>query len=268
MAKEIECKYLVDVNKLPLDTLKKVRYSYQMYISNDPEKVVRVVIIIPASNKSDSILEAQPDLSKAKAKLTIKSSRQGNTRDEYEYDIPLKDALSIWRSHMTKNIIKKIRACDKRSGWDVDFNMGPNLGLVLAEKEYDSEEELKAAKVPEWAVLDVSDDDKFYNVNLSQCDKTFEKISNDIEYNAIIWGYKKEMDDDVYNGIFDMKTWGVAFNDLPYNIPYNAPKEKETTSDICIAEPEKKKDKDEKLFKLKFKIFGYKFKFSISRKSK
>jgi CYTH domain-containing protein len=82
MAKEIECKYLVDVNKLPLDTLKKVRYSYQMYISNDPEKVVRVVIIIPASNKSDSILEAQPDISKAKAKLTIKSSRKGNTRDE------------------------------------------------------------------------------------------------------------------------------------------------------------------------------------------
>ena len=251
MAKEIECKYLVDVKKLPLDTLKKVRYSYQMYISNDPEKVVRVVIIIPASNKSDSILEAQPDISKAKAKLTIKSSRQGNTRDEYEYEIPLRDALNIWRSHMTKNIIRKIRACDKRSGWDVDFNMQPNLGLVLAEKEYDSEEELKLAKVPEWAVLDVSDDDNFYNVNLSQEDKNFEKISNDIEYNSIIWGYKKEMNDDIYNGIFDMKTWGIAFDDLTYYIP-----------------KENEKDKDEKLFKLKFKIFGYKFKFSISRKSK
>jgi len=267
MAKEIECKYLVDTSKLQLNKLRKVRYAYQMYISNDPNKVVRVVIIIPASDKHDSILEAKPDISKAKAKFTIKSGRDEHTRDEYEYKIPVEDALQIMTSHMTNNIIRKIRTHDKVSDWDIDFNMNPNIGLVLAEKEYESEEDLKKATIPEWAVKNVSDDDRFYNVNLSQEDKTFSKIKNDFEFKKLIWG-DKEVDPSVYNTIFDMKEWALSMNKLALNPPKPKEKKKEETNVVPAVQPvlesETKKDKGEKLIKIKFQIWKLKFKFSIS----
>ena len=269
MAKEIECKYLVDTSKLQLNKLRKVRYAYQMYISNDPNKVVRVVIIIPASDKHDSILEAKPDISKAKAKLTIKSGRNEHTRDEYEYKIPVKDALQIMSSNMTNNIIRKIRTHDKVSDWDIDFNMNPNIGLVLAEKEYESEEELKKAAIPEWAVKNVSDDDRFYNVNLSQENKNFSNFTNDSEFKKLIWG-DKEVDPSVYNTIFDMKEWTLSMNKLALNPPRPKDKKKEEKLPVVpvsvpvIEEPEKKKDKGNKLISIKFQIWKLRFKFSIS----
>jgi adenylate cyclase len=274
MAKEIECKYLVDTSKLQLNKLRKVRYAYQMYISNDPNKVVRVVIIIHASDKHDSILEAKPDISKAKAKLTIKSGRNEHTRDEYEYKIPVKDALQIMSSNMTNNIIRKIRVHDKVSDWDIDFNMEPNMGLVLAEKEYESEEELKKATIPEWAAKNVSDDDRFYNVNLSQEEKSFESIndfesSNDNELKKIIW-VDKEINDNLYQTIFDKKEWLDSMNDLLKNPPAEKDKKKEEKLPVVpvsvpvIEEPEKKKDKGNKLINIKFQIWKLKFKFSIS----
>jgi adenylate cyclase len=251
VAKEIECKYLVDVSKLDLKKLKKVRYAYQMYISNDPDKVVRVVIIIPASDKSDSILKAVPDITKAKAKFTIKGSRDGHTRDEYEYSIPVKDAARIMYSDMTNNIIRKIRVNDKNTDWDIDFNMQPNLGLVVAEKEYASEEELKKASIPDWAVKDMSNEDRFYNCNL--CATSYNKFTDYDELAKLIWG-DKEITNDVYSGMFDRYNWAASLTELVNNPPKS------------LDEPEEKKekkDKGRKLFKIKFSIWKFKFKFSI-----
>jgi hypothetical protein len=174
---------------------------------------------------------------------------------------------------MTNNIIRKIRTHDKVSDWDIDFNMNPNIGLVLAEKEYESEEELKKADIPEWAVKNVSDDDRFYNVNLSQEDKTFSKIKNDFEFKKLIWG-DKEVDPSVYNTIFDMKEWTLSMNKLALNPPKPKEKKKEEKLPVVpvsvpqqvpvIEEPEKKKDKGNKLINIKFQIWKLRFKFSIS----
>ena len=56
---------------------------------------------------------------------------------------------------------RRHRAQSGGLAWGVDVFGGPLAGLVLAEREFDSDAELRAAAPPEFAALEVTDDVAF-----------------------------------------------------------------------------------------------------------
>ena len=142
MAKEIERKFIVDPAKLP-GNLSGIDYQ-QGYISINDSGVTRIRII------------------NDKAVLTIKSKTVEISRDEFEYDIPYKDALRLINLsqgeviHKTRSVIEY-----ENKTWEVDEFHGKNKGLWLAEIELTDEQEdfIK----PNWVMEEVSKDKKYYN---------------------------------------------------------------------------------------------------------
>jgi|SaaInlStandDraft_4_1057021.scaffolds.fasta_scaffold66379_3 adenylate cyclase len=156
MAKEIERKFLVNVEKFVNETVVKSIEILQGYIPRDNNVVVRIRL-----NKWDG---------NEKALLTIKGPNQGISRDEFEYEIPFKDGLEmIDKFCVTGNeeiVISKIRHYVEYEGntWEVDFFRGDNKGLVIAEIELDSEN--ATFKKPIWVMSEVTGQPKYYNNNL------------------------------------------------------------------------------------------------------
>jgi adenylate cyclase len=146
MAQEIERKYLVDVAAWkPRDEGTHYR---QGYLSSQKERVVRV------------------RLEGAEAKLTIKGITVGVTRAEFEYPIPVDDAVAMLRDLCEQPLIEKRRHVEVHEGktWEIDVFLGDNEGLVLAEVELASENE--PISIPSWAIHEVSNDARYYNANL------------------------------------------------------------------------------------------------------
>jgi CYTH domain-containing protein len=142
---EIERKFLVDVSVwTPSSSGTLYR---QGYLSSDKERTVRV------------------RLQGAKGKLTIKGPTRGVTREEYEYDIPMEDAHKLL-SLCLKPLVEKTRYVEMFGGlaWEVDVFHGDNDGLVVAEVELTSEDQV--VRLPPWALKEVSDDPRYFNANL------------------------------------------------------------------------------------------------------
>lgn len=121
----------------------------QGYLSRDPERVVRV------------------RAAGARAFVTIKGINRGASRCEYEYEIPVDDAGEMLRELCVSPIIEKTRYRHEHEGhiWEVDVFAGANQGLVLAEIELGSEEEVFAR--PAWVGQEVTGDVRYYNSNLA-----------------------------------------------------------------------------------------------------
>lgn len=149
MALEIERKFLVD--KALWDDVKKPepKEIRQGYIFSNPQKAVRVRI---ASNK---------------AFLTIKGSISATTRLEYEYEIPVDEAVQMLDTLSESEIAKKRYEIElEGKTWEVDVFEKLNQGLIVAEIELSSEEE-EFAK-PIWAREEVTKEKKYLNTNLAE----------------------------------------------------------------------------------------------------
>jgi len=148
MATEIERKFLVTGDGWrPGSRGRRVR---QGYLSTDPERSVRVRL-------------AGDD-----AWLTIKGASTGCTRVEFEYPMPMQDALHLLDELCIRPVIDKTRH-DLRYGahrWEIDEFHGANEGLVIAEIELHSETEV--FERPPWLGAEVSDDPRYYNVSLAR----------------------------------------------------------------------------------------------------
>jgi len=99
--------------------------------------------------------------------VTIKGATSGTTRDEYEYEIPLDDAIEIMGSLCEHPPIEKTRyrIVFKGHTWEVDEFAGANRGLTVAEVELkDAHEQVE---LPDWIDREVSGDPRYYNSNLS-----------------------------------------------------------------------------------------------------
>jgi len=101
--------------------------------------------------------------------LTLKGRREGISRDEFEYDIPYSEGVSILED-LCDSVILKCRYLvkHKKNNWEIDVFQGDNSGLIIAELEvpkldYDVE-------MPEWIDqwVEVSKDDKYYNAYLAK----------------------------------------------------------------------------------------------------
>ncbi len=101
-----------------------------------------------------------------KAFINIKSATLGIRRQEYEYPIPLEEANEILDTLCVPPLIEKTRYHITHEGftWELDVFQGLNKGLVVAEIELTSEEQVFSK--PAWVGEEVSDDPRYYNVNL------------------------------------------------------------------------------------------------------
>lgn len=100
-----------------------------------------------------------------KAFLTIKGTRKGISRDEFEYEIPYSDAVFMLNQY-TQPFLEKTRYEVEFGGkkWEIDEFHGKLSPLILAEVELNSENEI--IELPEWITEEVSTNPDYFNSNI------------------------------------------------------------------------------------------------------
>jgi CYTH domain-containing protein len=103
-----------------------------------------------------------------KAYLTLKGAREGISRDEFEYPIPVADAMQILSRHCGNRLVQKTRYCVGFADlmFEVDVFGGKHAGLVIAEVELHSENQ--PITLPPWVSIEVSSDPRYGNFALAQ----------------------------------------------------------------------------------------------------
>ena len=147
MAIEIERKFLV--KEIPFAMAKKSLKINQGYILNEKRKVIRV------REKGDDYF------------LTIKGNNIGISRLEYDFPISKDDAEELIIHFCKTTLIEKTRHYVEHKGhtWEVDEFHGTNDGLIVAEIELESEDE--KFEIPNWIGEEVTQDERYYNMNLA-----------------------------------------------------------------------------------------------------
>lgn len=151
MAEEIERKFLVVSDGWrPLVTSSSL--LRQGYLSSNAKATVRV------RTWDDH-----------KARLTLKGASRGMVRAEYEYEIPITDALEML-AMAEPHVLEKRRHLVPFGGllWEIDVFEGRHEGLTIAEVELDSVDQV--VTLPDWVGSEVTDDDRYYNASLSRDD--------------------------------------------------------------------------------------------------
>lgn len=150
MNQEIERKFLV--NHAEWEKLNKPegKTIIQSYLATNPNKTIRVRIY------------------GEQGFITIKGKAKGLTRPEFEYEIPLTDAKEMINLFGEVNIEKKRYEIKINNHiWEVDVFEGDNQGLILAEIELATENEIFTK--PHWITEEVSSNPKYFNSNLQKC---------------------------------------------------------------------------------------------------
>ncbi|MGA7936383.1 MAG: CYTH domain-containing protein [Kovacikia sp.] len=147
MAIEIERKFLVKGNQWRL--LAAGTCYRQGYIASG-EKTVRVRVV------------------GSQGYLTIKGPTTGIARAEYEYGIPVADALEMLQTLCPPPLIQKTRYTVEWAGlkWEIDEFEGENQGLIIAEVELTDANQ--AIDLPDWIGEEVSHDSRYFNANLAK----------------------------------------------------------------------------------------------------
>jgi len=101
-----------------------------------------------------------------KANINIKSATLSMRRMEYEYEIPLDEALEMLDQLCKQPQVDKTRYIVEQGKfkWEIDEFYAENEGLLVAEIELDDENEV--FEKPEWLGDEVTEDPRYYNVNL------------------------------------------------------------------------------------------------------
>ncbi|WP_269930800.1 CYTH domain-containing protein [Aminobacter sp. HY435] len=151
MAKEIERKFLVSGQEWRGLVEDKIRIR-QFYLASNTGRSVRLRIC-----------------DGARATLTLKFGSRGRERDEFEYDVPLADALEML-DFAVGRVIEKTRHHVSHGGrlYEVDVFGGELSGLVIAELE--TPEDVPAAELPAWLGREVTGDARYYNAALALSD--------------------------------------------------------------------------------------------------
>ncbi|MGE7137044.1 CYTH domain-containing protein [Luteibacter sp. NPDC031894] len=104
-------------------------------------------------------------LSDDKGWLNIKSATLGVERHEFEYPIPLEDAEHLLHQ-LSDGVLEKVRHHVMLDGahFEIDEFLGDNAGLVVAEIELETAD--ATFPRPTWLGREVSDQSRYYNVNL------------------------------------------------------------------------------------------------------
>lgn len=148
MGQEIERKFLVVSDKWSQLVKPLCEEFRQGYLVSTPEKTIRVRIT-PKT-----------------AFLTIKGKSTGISRSEFEYEIPISEAIELLEQFSISEL-RKVRYKVKHDKhlWEVDEFLGKHKGLVLAEIELKDEDE--PFSIPDWVGQEVSGDERYYNSYLA-----------------------------------------------------------------------------------------------------
>lgn len=149
MAIEIERKFLVSNIEEAITSATKSLEIQQGYISTNPDFTVRARIM------------------GERAFITIKSRNKGCVRNEWEYEIPMDDALEIIQKPGIKKISKTryfLNHANKQ--WEIDIFHDQLEGLALAEVELSSENE--PISIPSFIGAEVTHDKRYFNSNIAQ----------------------------------------------------------------------------------------------------
>ncbi len=149
MPQEIERKFLVTNGRWKYSTDASIPMG-QGYLRADEDCTVRV------------------RLAGKQGFLTIKGATKGISREEFEYEIPAAEARRMLSTLCTGHPIEKTRYIVPFGGhrWEIDVFEGENVGLVVAEIELQSEDEI--FKRPDWLGAEVSSDPRYFNACLSK----------------------------------------------------------------------------------------------------
>ncbi len=103
----------------------------------------------------------------AEAFLTLKGKTSGIERDEYEFPVPMHHARELLKLHCGQRVIEKTRYRVPHENliWEVDVFSGQHTGLVIAELELESSDQVFA--VPSWIGREVSHDRRYSNSAMS-----------------------------------------------------------------------------------------------------
>jgi len=149
MGLEIERKFLVDRQKWQKISKPDGTHYRQGYLVDEASKTIRV----RAAGK--------------KGFITIKGATAGITRKEFEYEIPVEEAIQLIDGFAGSEVEKiRYRITFEGKLWEVDEFLGDNKGLIMAEIELKHEDE--AFEKPAWITSEVSDDGRYYNSYLAK----------------------------------------------------------------------------------------------------
>jgi len=146
MPVEIERKFLVDHAQWNALSKPLPNYLIQGYLHSEPGKTIRV----RATNDKGFIT------------IKGKSSADGLSRSEFEYEIPKQEALELLANFTNKTIEKNRYEIEFEGNvWEVDVFEGDNAGLIVAEIELESEEQ--SFEKPVWVREEVTSDFRYFN---------------------------------------------------------------------------------------------------------
>jgi adenylate cyclase len=151
MAMEIERKFLV-LSEAWRAQASRIERIEQGYLSN--------VAGLTSANSSVRVR-----VTGEQAWLNVKSVTLGVSRQEYEYPIPVDDAL-VMLATLCEGLVEKQRHYVELDGFtfEVDEFSGANAGLIVAELELEAEDQ--PYPKPAWLGREVSNLPRYYNVNL------------------------------------------------------------------------------------------------------
>ena len=149
MGIEIERRFLVENEDWKSQVIRSEEFSQAYLNSSVDEWTTRVRII---DNK--------------KSYLTLKSSLNGLTNYEFEYSIPIKDAVELIRLSKYKITKTRYQLKIKEKDWIVDLFDGSNSPLKIAEIELNNESE--EILVPSWCGKEITGIKSLSNASLAK----------------------------------------------------------------------------------------------------
>lgn len=149
MPVEIERKFIVTDEIWKNDIKNSPELIHQGYLMDSEETTIRV------------------RYTETKGTITIKGKQKGITRDEFEYEVPLGEAMEIFQNHCHKTLVKRrYKLFNKGFLWEVDEYIGRHNGLIIAEIELKNEND-SIDPLPIWVGEEVTNDIKFSNAFLA-----------------------------------------------------------------------------------------------------
>ena len=149
MAIEIERKFLVTSEEWRAHVTERKQLR-QAYLARPGKASIRVRIV-----------------NETAASITIKSRGARTSRLEFEYPIPVSEALTLLELR-DGFVVSKVRHLVRQDGvtWEIDVFTGDNAGLVIAEVELEHEQQ-KFTR-PRWIGREVTQDERYANSRLAR----------------------------------------------------------------------------------------------------
>lgn len=153
---ETERKFLLDVNNLPVDSMKiAATYDFtQTYINYSPEIRVRA----RTGHKNDFYMTIKTPLDTA-----------GLSRQEIEFFISSDEYAELIKKQVGDIIYKtRYQFWVENHYISIDVYSGDLIGLAVAEVEFNNIEDANAYIPPEWFGAEITTDSRYKNANLSR----------------------------------------------------------------------------------------------------